>query len=180
MFCALRRPRVSLTSHLTCGPRDWTTELGARSDAHSLTESHRQTHTHIHTRARAHIYTCHVHVCWARTELLFGPRHAAHAHSGQIAQTTVTTEAERRPSSFKAGTSRTICWPPPLTVGRVGEAVLALYYKSEQSLANHVCNTTPSLPRLPPPWPMPAARGAKRVCAPRERVSLHVHRESLR
>mgnify|MGYP007024377206 CR=1 FL=1 len=35
------------------------------------------------------------------------------------------TEADGRPSSFKAGTSRTICGPPPLTVGRVGEATLA-------------------------------------------------------
>ena len=50
------------------------------------------------------------------------------------------TEAEGRPSSFKAGTSRTIWGPPLLTVGRVGEAALALYYKSEQSLAYCVCN----------------------------------------
>ena len=52
----------------------------------------------------------------------------------------LATEAERRPSSFKGGTSRTICRPPLLTVGMVGEAVLALYYKSEQSMPSQVCN----------------------------------------
>ena len=52
----------------------------------------------------------------------------------------LATEAEGRPSSFKAGTSRTICGPPPLTVGRVGAAALALYYKSEQSVPSQVCN----------------------------------------
>ena len=63
-------------------------------------------------------------------------------HRGRVgcSAAALATEAERRPSSFKAGTSRTICGPPPLTVRRVGEAALALYYKSEQSCLNHVCN----------------------------------------
>ena len=63
-------------------------------------------------------------------------------HRGRVgcSAAALATEADRRPSSFKAGTSRTICGPPPLTVGRVGEAILALYYKSEQSCQHCVCN----------------------------------------
>ena len=49
------------------------------------------------------------------------------------------TEAERRPSSFKAGTSRTTCGPPVLNMRMVGEAALALHYKSEQSMPSHMC-----------------------------------------
>ena len=58
----------------------------------------------------------------------------------------LATEAERRPSSFKAGTSKTIYGPPLLAVGMVGEAILALYYKSEQSMPSHVCNKPQAQP----------------------------------
>ena len=63
-------------------------------------------------------------------------------HRGRVgcSAAALATEAEQLPSKFKAGTSRTICGPPLLTVGRVGEAALALYYKSEQSMPSQVCN----------------------------------------
>ena len=68
----------------------------------------------------------------------------------------LATEAERRPSSFKAGTSRTMCGPPPMTVGMVGEVALALYYKSEQSLASQVCNkpASPTCFQMSPNYPL--------------------------